>query len=695
LTQSSGDLEYQFYEQFFFSRDLEPYPIQEQALGKIFAGDNVMVTVPTGTGKTLIAKAALFKALQKGQRAIYTTPLRALTEEKHRELVADFGADKVGFATGDVKVNPEAPLQVVVAEILWNQIFGNRGRPPADVVVMDEVHYFNDMERGYVWEQSIVGMHPTTQLVLLSATIGYAAQFCHWAELSRRVPMQLIESRERRVPLYHQYREEYLIEVVRDLAHKGEVPAIIFVFGREKCFETARVLKSCRRFTTDEEKQRIEETCKKVLFHAGVARELQALLIHGIGIHHAGILPRYKQMVEMLTLERLIKFVVSTETISAGINLPAKRVIFPELKKYLRSVPRLVTAAEFHQMAGRAGRPQYDSEGIAIALAPEAVVQEVRKEMKSGRGEEDKIKKSVYARLKAEARKNNDVLWDYEAHQALVHGEPAPLTSHTQITAEMVLAIGLPDLEVETLEATSPEPPALHLNIKTVVDHLLLDPNQRRETQKRLTQVAANLQALGIVDAHGQQIAGDMIRNIRGIDGLFVYYALLHHTFDYLEAREFVEFLVEHEAIMRILSRKVLEARRDWIKQKLREVREENPQVSWEDVEEMYDREFPRQLTRIEQIHSEFTGKLPHPELHGGKEAKTIWARIEDEELSFFDFVEREGLAHEEGSLFTYLARLRKAAQILHEATTLEVFSDLQRRVASRLAVVDDRIDAE
>src|ERR1051325_9718403 len=368
---TDGDLELAFYDKFLLSRGLEPYPVQEQAISAIFARQSVLVTVPTGTGKTLMAKAALHAAMGRGERAIYTTPLRALTEEKYRELCADFGEGYVGFATGDYKVNREAPIQVEVAEILWNRIVADKHVCPAEILVMDEGHYFNDPERGYVWEQSIIGLDPRTQLVVLSATVGHPERFCHWVELTRRMPMTLVESRERKVPLVHEFREEMLIDTVRELALSGDVPAIVFVFGREQCFEVARLLKSCRRFTSDEEKAKVEAMCEEALLPSGAAKELKPLLSHGIGIHHAGILPRYKQLVEELTLERLVKFVVSTETISAGINLPAKRVIFPELKKYVRKASRLVTPAEFHQMAGRAGRPQYDSEGIAIALAPE------------------------------------------------------------------------------------------------------------------------------------------------------------------------------------------------------------------------------------------------------------------------------------------------------------------------------------
>ena len=299
---SDGDLELSFYDKFLWSRGLEPYPVQERAITAVFAGKSLLVTVPTGTGKTLIAKAALHAALGRNQRAIYTTPLRALTEEKYRELCADFGEGYVGFATGDYKVNREAPIQVEVAEILWNRIVAEKNVSPADIVVMDEGHYFNDPERGYVWEQSIIGLDPRTQLVILSATVGHPEKFCQWATLTRRVDMELVDSRERKVPLVHDYREEMLIDTVRELAHGGDVPAIVFVFGREQCFEVARLLKSCRRFTTDEEKARIEALCDEALLPSGAAKELRPLLGHGIGIHHAGILPRYKQLVEQLAL---------------------------------------------------------------------------------------------------------------------------------------------------------------------------------------------------------------------------------------------------------------------------------------------------------------------------------------------------------------------------------------------------------
>jgi hypothetical protein len=706
---TDAELELSFYETFLLGKGIEPYPVQEQAISHIFAGTSVLVTVPTGTGKTLMAKAALHRALGRGERAVYTTPLRALTEEKYRELCEDFGEHNVGFATGDYKVNREAPIQVEVAEILWNRIVADKHVCPAEIVVMDEGHYFNDPERGYVWEQSIIGLDPRTQLVVLSATVGHPERFCHWVELTRRVPLALVESRERKVPLVHEYREEMMIDTIRDLAHTGDVPAIVFVFGREQCFEVARLMKSCRRFTTDEEKAKIDAMCDEALLPAGCAKTLRPLLGHGIGIHHAGILPRYKQLVEQLALERLIKFVVSTETIAAGINLPARTVVFPSLRKFIKQAPRMITAAEYHQMAGRAGRPQFDDRGLAITLAPEQVVSDLKKELKDAAKrpayDAEKVKRSVYGRARADAQKKGDVIWTPEIHQELVKGEPAELRSKTKITAEQVLAIGLPDLTAATLpgsvaksdaetrmaEVEASLPPSMRLDIVTVIDNLLLTDRERRELHKILAQLVANLRAIGVIDEHGKQVSGQMIRELQGMDGLLIYYVLFNHQLDYVELRELVEYLIDHDIIQRQLDRKGEDEKREWMRTWLREQRMDNPHVTWDDAEAKYLELHPRQLTKIELIHGEFSGKVPHPELHGGKKPKNVWAQLEDSGISFLEFIERHGLEHEEGNLFSYLVRVMNFAQKLYEASQLSELEDMADRVKKLLGRIDLR----
>jgi superfamily II DNA/RNA helicase len=749
---TDAEVELEFYEKFFLARDLEPYPVQEQAVTAIFGGEDLLVTVPTGTGKTLMAKAAIMRALRQGRKAIYTTPLRALTEEKFRELQEDFGEDQVGFATGDYKVNPEAPVQVLVAEILWNRIFGSPGVPPADVVVMDEGHYFNDPERGYVWEQSLIGLSPETQLVVLSATVGSARQFTQWVRTVRGRPMSLVQSFERKVPLHHEFREDYLVDTIKTLFAEGDVPALVFCFGRKLCFEKARLLRACPKFIDKEEQEEVKRRSSGVLLQAGMSADFEKLLLHGIGVHHAGVLPSYRRLVEELTADRLLKVVVTTETIAAGINLPAKRCVFPSLRKYIKKKARLLHPAEYHQMAGRAGRPQYDTEGIAITLAPEEVVQNFRKELKDlkKRGshsvDETKIKKKYYSKAKTEARARDDVTWDPEEHQKLVQGEPAALQSKTKVTAEQILAIGLPDLRRSALpgqsilqreqaaeaareaerarlvaEATGETPPAgpagpevsapspgaatgdpsppaepsedeVRLDIIYVIDRLLLPDGQKVEAHKQLAMITRNLQALGVVDEAGQQVAGEVIKEIRGMDGLFVWAVMKGHDLDEELALQMVEYLVDHDAIQRIFDRKAKEARRQWVLERLRELRRDNPQISFEDVDKMYEEEHPYQPTRIELIHGEFSARLPHPELHGGKRPKQIWAEMEADELTFADYVERHDLGYEEGSLFTYLARVMRSAKMLGEVTKVEHFEALEHRIRTRLAAVDERV---
>jgi superfamily II DNA/RNA helicase len=694
-----AEIEYQFYEKFFFAKNLEPYKVQEESFAHIFAGRSVLITVPTGTGKTLIAKSAIFKALLKGERAIYTTPLRALTEEKYRELCDDFGTENVGFATGDYKVNPDAPIQVEVAEILWNRILGDRVGAPADVVVMDEGHYFNEPERGYVWEQSIIGLDPRTQLIILSATVGQPEQFCAWVYQTRRVTMEVVKSDERKVPLYHQYKEVYPLEEVKRLFAEKEYPTIIFTFSREQCFERARLLKSCPRFTSNEERDEIIKRIDPVLLGRGLSDELRSYLIHGIGIHHAGILPRYKQLVEQLTLDRLVKFVISTETISAGINLPAKRVLFPSLRKHIQGKARLLLSAEYHQMAGRAGRPQFDTEGIAITLAPEEVVQDARKQISQKKfADENQIWRSAYTKAKAAAQSAGDVSWDRDAFDRLVNGIPAPLASKTKVTAEQILAIGLPDLEAEgkALEEGAPPPEEMpasqNLNIRTVIANLLLPERDKREALKLLGMITANLRVMGILDEHGVQVKGKLINQLRGIDGPFVYYAITAKVMTYEEARELCEYLVDHDAIWKKITRKDEDEKRDWIRNWLREQRKENGMITWDDGEDAYLKEFPPELTPIEKLHAEFVAPLPHQELHGGKKAKNIWAMMEERQHSFMDFIEENSLSYEEGNLFTYLARVMKVARQIHDACKVDEFKILETNIRKVLAVIDERV---
>jgi hypothetical protein len=339
------------------------------------------------------------------------------------------------------------------------------------------------------------------------------------------------------------------------------------------------------------------------------------------------------------------------------------------------------------------------------------VVQDLRKELgdakkKGWKIDEEKIRKTVYGRARADAQRLGTLIYEPVDHRKLVDGEPAELRSQMRITPEQVLAIGLPDLAATALPGAAVDdaalasaaaarqalPPSMRLDVVTVVDHMRVDDRDRKVAHRTLAQVTANLTALGVIDVHGQQVAGQAIGKLHGIDGLFVWYALMNHALEAADCRALCELLVDHDSIQRVLDRKDLDKRRDWIKQRLRELRDANPQASWEDAEAEYDQKFPRELTRVELIHQEFQARLPHPELHGGKRGKAIWASIDDEGLGFLEYVDRHRLAHVEGSLFTYLARVMKVARRIAEGTGAPHFAELAERVRAYLSIIDPRL---
>ncbi len=268
-----------------------------------------------------------------------------------------------------------------------------------------------------------------------------------------------------------------------------------------------------------------------------------------------------------------------------------------------------------------------------------------------------------------------------------------------------MLAIGLPDLaatvlpgatlteaEQRQLEAERSLPPSMRLDIVTVIDHLLLTDRERKELHKTLAQLVANMRAIGVLDEHGKQVKGDMIRLLQGMDGLFIYYVLFNHQLDYVELRALVEYLIDHDIIQRQLERKQEDAKREWMRTWLREQREAGAQASWDDAIAEWEKQHPRELTKVELIHQELASQIPHPELHGGKKAKNVWAQLEDSNMGFLEFVERHHLEHEEGNLFSYLVRVMNFARKLHEAAELSEFEDMAERVQRVLAHVDVRL---
>ncbi len=432
--------------QFFDQLPYPPYPVQEEALLAWFTGDEgVLVCAPTGTGKTLIAQAALFEALHTRKVAYYTTPLIALTEQKFQEMQAaaerwGFSKDDIGLITGNRKVNPDAKVLIVVAEILLNRLLQPDGVDFSNVasVVMDEFHSFADVERGIVWELSLALLPKNVRLMLLSATVGNSAEFVNWLKFSHQRTVELVESTDRKIPLTYQYVPdqllgEFLVDCAEGVEAVRKTPALVFCFNRDECWSTAEMLKGLH-VLPSENKARLNAEVDKYHWPNGVGPKLKQILRRGVGVHHAGLLPFYRRAVEDLFQQKLLSVAVCTETLAAGINLPARTVVMTSLMKGPFGKEKLIEASSAHQIFGRAGRPQFDTQGFVFALAHEDDVRILRWKKQFEQIPEDTkdpglMKKRKELKRKKPDRNSHRQYWNEASFEKLKTAPPGRLYS--------------------------------------------------------------------------------------------------------------------------------------------------------------------------------------------------------------------------------------------------------------------------
>jgi superfamily II DNA/RNA helicase len=479
-----------------------PYPVQEEALLAWFTSDEgLMVCAPTGTGKTIIAEAALFEALHTGKTAYYTTPLIALTEQKFREMQAaairwGFSAEDVGLVTGNRTVNGQARILVVVAEILLNRLLHPAAFDFADVatVVMDEFHSFADPERGVVWELSLAMLPPHVRVLLLSATVGNAAEFIVWLNRSIDRKVQLVQSTERKVPLsYHWVPDALLNEQLELMAEGSEVerriPALVFCFNRDECWSVAEQLKGKSLLADGQQKRLVDELAKED-WSKGAGPKLKQILQRGVGVHHAGILPKYRRIVEELFQRKLLSVCVCTETLAAGINLPARSVVLTTLVKGPPGKKELIDPSSAHQMFGRAGRPQFDSQGYVYALAHEDDVKILRfKDRINQIPEQTKDPLLIRARKKLEkqmpTRSKTEKYWEAVHFEKMKTAPPGKLYSKGQLPWRLLAYLLEVSPDVEKLRA--------------VVRKRLMDAPRIEAGQKQLQRMLMTLWAGGFI----------------------------------------------------------------------------------------------------------------------------------------------------------------------------------------------------
>lgn len=480
-----------------------PYAVQEEALLAWFTSpQGVLMCAPTGTGKTLVAHGALYEALRRGERAYYTSPLIALTDQKFHELEEaaeawGFSADQIGLVTGNRKVRPDAPILVVVAEILLNRLLHASAFDFGQVsaVVMDEFHSFNDPERGIVWELTLGLLPPHVRLLLLSATVGNAAEFVVWMQRSHGRKLELVRGTERKVPLTYQWvgdtlLGDQLVKMAEGTESERRTPALVFCFNREECWNVGEQIKGLD-LLSSEQRGPLHEEIERHEWNRGVGPKLRQMLWRGVGVHHAGLLPKYRRLVEKLFVAKILPVVLCTETLSAGLNLPCRSVVLTELLKGPHTKKRLINASIAHQIFGRAGRPQFDTEGFVFAMAHEDDVKIAKWEEKfrlipENPKDPGMIKARKNLIRKKPTRRANEQYWTEAQFQKLIQAPPSHLASHASIPWRLLAYLLTLSPEVERL--------------RTFVRKRLLDPPHLARAERELTHMLTTLHRAGFIE---------------------------------------------------------------------------------------------------------------------------------------------------------------------------------------------------
>jgi superfamily II RNA helicase len=634
------------------------YPHQEEAILAVMADANVIVHTPTGSGKSLIAAAVHFKAVADGRRSYYTCPIKALVSEKFFALCRELGPENVGMMTGDATVNREAPVICCTAEILSNIALGEGADADVDWVVMDEFHYFSDKERGVAWQVPLLTL-PHARFVLMSATLGDVSVFEKLLAERTGADVVTVRSAHRPVPLEFEYQEAALHEAVQSAVTHARAPVYIVNFTQRGCAETAQSLLSLD-FSSKDEKKQIAEALKGESFKSPNGKDVQKLLRHGIGIHHAGLLPRYRLLVEKLAQRGMLKIICGTDTLGVGVNIPIRTVLFSKLCKYDGDKVRILSVRDFQQIAGRAGRKGFDDKGYVVALAPEHVVENIKLEAKAGSSGKKKF-------VRKKAPDWGYVHWDRATFERLVSSQPEPLESRFQVSHGMLLSVlGRPSGGCRAM--------------KDLVKSSLEAPGKKRHIKKHALELLRSLWQAGIIefrsaaDGGGVRLNAELQRDFSILQalGLYVVDAVERlavdsptYAFDVLTL---VEAVVENpEVILRqqvdkLKGQKVAELKAAGVEYEARMAeldKIEHPQPNAEFLKDSF---------------AIFAGEHPWVSREALK-PKSVAREMLENLQSFSGYIKEYGLARSEGLLLRYLSEVyRTLVQTIPElARTPEV----------------------
>ena len=460
------------------SRGIELWPHQEDALLSLAAGNHVILGTPTGSGKSMVALGLCFMAMCSGGRAFYTAPIKALVSEKFFDLVDILGRDNVGMITGDASINPDAPVICCTAEILANQALREGEYSDVACVAMDEFHYFGDHDRGWAWQVPLLTL-PHTQFLLMSATLGDVSAIEGVLERQTDRDVDLVLDAPRPVPLNFEFVETALEATVELAVRQDKAPIYAVHFSQDAALKSAQALASYG-VSTREQRDAIKEACKGTRFSTAFGKTLQRLLAAGVGVHHAGMLPRYRLLVEKLAQQGLLPVICGTDTLGVGINVPIRTVLLTALAKYDGRRQRRLNAREFHQIAGRAGRSGFDTEGSVIAQATEYDIERARALQKAG-GDPKKARNT-----KTRKPPEGFVGWNKQTFERLIEATPEALIPRLRITHSMVLA------EVE-------QGGDARARVSQLIADSIQTDAQKEELEARADEVFATLMDAGVV----------------------------------------------------------------------------------------------------------------------------------------------------------------------------------------------------
>jgi superfamily II RNA helicase len=647
-------------------RGIAPYPEQEEAILALAEGRHVILATPTGSGKSLVATALHFKALCEGRRSFYTAPTKALVSEKFFSACEDFGPESVAMLTGDASINPAAPLVCCTAEVLSNMTLRQGAALDAPYACMDEFHYYADRDRGVAWQVPLLAL-PDTRFLLMSATLGNTAPIAEKLRARTGIEVHEIHSDLRPVPLEYEYRETPIHETLEDLVARARAPVYVVNFTHRECAEQAQALTSAR-IAMREERELVAEAIGSFRFDTPFGKDLSRWLRFGIGVHHAGMLPRYRLLVERLAQRGLLRVICGTDTLGVGVNIPIRSVLFEKLCKFDGEKVAILPVREFKQIAGRAGRRGFDERGFVVAQAPEHVIEKRKAQAREAGG-----------RRKAAPRRpptKGQVAWGRDTFERLVARPPEPLESRFAVGHGML---------VNVLQRQEPEagPGQGYRDLLALVARSHESETSRRRLRRRAAALFRSLRSAGIVDVARDPRSGRRGALVR--DELQLDFGL-HHTLSL--------YVVEAVAALdpaapgyacEVLSivEAVLESPRQILAEQVRKLRGEL--VARLKAEGVPYEDRMRKLESVvhPQPEAEFLAATfrvfaeAHPWVgEADLRPKSIAREIFEGYMGFVDYVREYSLARSEGVLLRYLGQVQNTLEqtVPDEAKTDEVY---------------------